>query len=277
MATMPVMFKELSKTIYTILVPPPPPAPSAKIEGSELFRFLGVPPSADYDEVQEAVATLKEKYAGDKKKLMKIDVTKDKIAELRLRQRMRGTLAVTSDVAYLDRQAQKREQQALKRSWEVNKPKWVRRIPYMWIPPWEIKNIKNFNDRKWALSHCRRASIFFGVFAFITIFFPKFIGQVRLIAPFLFLAHLAQRGRPPPVKDDSGMYGEVQGEVYVDYLWATIFVISHGFFISCLGSFLSQSGALPLLYPKQVRFLFACVGYYLADLIWQPHLVNRKQ
>lgn len=273
---MPVMFRELSRTIYTILVPPPPPPPSAKIEGAELFRFLGVPPTADYDEVQAAVIKLKEKYAGDKKKLMQIDVTKDKIAELRLRQRMRGTLAVTSDVAYLDRQERKRDEQSLRRSWEANKPRWVRRLPYMWIPPWEIKNVKNFNDRKWAMQHVKRASMYWLFFAFVAVFFPRFINQLRLIAPFLFLAHLAQRGRPPPVKTDDGMFGEVRDPVYGDYLWAAIFVATHGFIGLFVGDILAQTGALPLLYPRQTRFLFSVAGYYVADILWQPHLVNRK-
>ena len=53
-----------------------------------MHRLLGVPPNAEYDEVQQAVKALKEKYAGDTKRLLKIDVAKDKIAELRLRQRV---------------------------------------------------------------------------------------------------------------------------------------------------------------------------------------------
>lgn len=272
------MFQELSKVVSNILVPPPPPAPSAKIEGAELFRFLGVAPTADYDEVSTAVAALKEKYAGDKKKLIQIDVTKDKISELRLRQRLRGSLAVNSDVAYLDRQDRKREEQSLRRNWESNKPRWVRRLPYMWIPPWEIKNIKNFNERKWAMGHVRRASYYYLFFAFIAIFFPRFIGQVRLVAPFLFMAHLAQRGRPPPVKDDSGMFGEVRPAIYGDYIWATLFIATHGFIGLFIGDILAQTNALPLLFPKQVRFLFGVAGLYIADILWQPHLVsNRKQ
>ena len=42
---------------------------------------------------------LKEKYAGDTKRLLKIDVAKDKIAELSCRQRVSGTFGVTAEVA----------------------------------------------------------------------------------------------------------------------------------------------------------------------------------
>jgi len=77
--------------------------------------LLGVPPNAEYDEVQAAVAALKEKYEGDTKKLLKIDVAKDKIAELRLRQRVSGTFGVTAEVAARDRAIQTFESQALNR------------------------------------------------------------------------------------------------------------------------------------------------------------------
>ena len=71
----------LKDTIGNIFVPPPPPPPVTVVEGAENFRLLGVPPNAEYDEVQQAVKALKEKYAGDTKRLLKIDVAKDKIAE----------------------------------------------------------------------------------------------------------------------------------------------------------------------------------------------------
>ena len=89
----------LKDTIGNIFVPPPPPPPVTVVEGAENFRLLGVPPNAEYDEVQQAVKQLKEKYAGDTKRLLKIDVAKDKIAELRLRQRVSGTFGVTAEVA----------------------------------------------------------------------------------------------------------------------------------------------------------------------------------
>ena len=68
----------IKDTIGNIFVPPPPPPPVTVVEGAENFRLLGVPPNAEYDEVQQAVKQLKEKYAGDTKRLLKIDVAKDK-------------------------------------------------------------------------------------------------------------------------------------------------------------------------------------------------------
>ena len=50
----------LKDTIGNIFVPPPPPPPVTVVEGAENFRPVGVPPNAEYDEVQQAVKALKE-------------------------------------------------------------------------------------------------------------------------------------------------------------------------------------------------------------------------
>ena len=139
----------LKDTIGNIFVPPPPPPPVTVVEGAENFRLLGVPPNAEYDEVQQAVKALKEKYAGDTKRLLKIDVAKDKIAELRLRQRVSGTFGVTAEVAARDKTIGDFESQAMNRAIAKNTPKWIRKIPYMYKPFWKIDELySNRKDRE---------------------------------------------------------------------------------------------------------------------------------
>jgi len=70
-----------------------PQGPSEEVQA--LFRLLGLSEDADYDEVNAAYDTLATKYAGETKRLIKLQVAKDKILDYRLRQRMSGSLKVT--------------------------------------------------------------------------------------------------------------------------------------------------------------------------------------
>ena len=145
----------LKDQIGNIFVPPPPPPPATVVEGAAHFRMLGVPPSAEYDEVQAAVALLKAKYAGDTKKLLKIDVAKDNISELRLRQRVSGSFGVTAEVAARDRELENYDSQALNRAMTKATPKFVKKIPYMYKPFWKIGDLKNSKDRELGMAHVK--------------------------------------------------------------------------------------------------------------------------
>jgi len=73
---------------------------SEEVQGC--FRMMGLAEDATYDEVEAAYEQLAAKYAGETKRLIKLQVAKDKILEERLRQRMSGSLKV-SDVFGEDR------------------------------------------------------------------------------------------------------------------------------------------------------------------------------
>lgn len=77
-----------------------PVAMSEEVQGC--FRMMGLAEDATYDEVEAAYEQLAAKYAGETKRLIKLQVAKDKILEERLRQRMSGSLKV-SDVFGEDR------------------------------------------------------------------------------------------------------------------------------------------------------------------------------
>merc|ERR1719203_1218045 len=55
-----------------------------------LYRMLGVTEDANYEEITAAYEDLSTKYAGQTKRLIKLQVAKDKILEERLRQRISG-------------------------------------------------------------------------------------------------------------------------------------------------------------------------------------------
>ena len=68
-----------------------------KQEGAKLYRELGVAEDATFEEIQEATATLLARYDGDLKKRVKVEITKDKIMQLRLNQRLGGLTRETKD------------------------------------------------------------------------------------------------------------------------------------------------------------------------------------
>ena len=64
-------------------------------EARALYRELGLAEDADYDEINRAYEDLCNKYKGETKRLIKLQVAKDKILEDRLRLRMSGALKST--------------------------------------------------------------------------------------------------------------------------------------------------------------------------------------
>lgn len=64
-----------------------------RMEGASLYRTLGVSEDASYEEITSAAHLLEEKYATDIKKKIKITITREKIMELRLKQRVSGKIS----------------------------------------------------------------------------------------------------------------------------------------------------------------------------------------
>jgi len=99
--------------------------PRYRVEGQDLFRQLGVSPDSNFDEIKEAVAALKVKYAKEPKKVIKAEVAQDKIMELRLRQASRGQLAKTGGSTYADSVTRLTDESLAKRK-TVKPPGWTK-------------------------------------------------------------------------------------------------------------------------------------------------------
>jgi len=84
----------------------PPEGPSEEAQG--LYRMMGLAEDATYDEINEAYDALAAKYAGETKRLIKLQVAKDKILEDRLRQRMSGSLKAAVAESPFERRADPR-------------------------------------------------------------------------------------------------------------------------------------------------------------------------
>ena len=71
--------------------PAPAPAPAL------LYRQLGISEDATYEEVNAAYDSLVLKYKGDVKAKTRLSVTRDKVFELRLKQRVDGSLKISAE------------------------------------------------------------------------------------------------------------------------------------------------------------------------------------
>jgi len=108
--------------------------PSAEEVARELakhYRTLGVRAEANFEEIADQTERLRLKYKGDIKKVKMVEIAKDRIMELKLAQRMSGSLAVASGAAQYDAE---RDIYA-KAKGKKKAPAWMRYIRRMWCPP----------------------------------------------------------------------------------------------------------------------------------------------
>lgn len=151
-----------------------------KQEGAKLYRELGVAEDATFEEIQEATQNLILRHEGDLKKKVKIEITKDKIMQLRLNQRLGGMLKSSKEARasdYLKEDAEEFEQKG-KKEWQP--PKWSRGLI--------VKPNTQWRDN---------CLIFFGGSAVMGIFLPSAAGGLRFMAFLLSAGFLAKRGTPP--------------------------------------------------------------------------------
>lgn len=149
------------------------------------YRVLGVSEDATYEEVDDAVKRLSIKYADDRKKLMMLDVYKDKIFEDKLQKRMSGALTPK-----------------VKESPYERKPVPKKRFA---VPEW-AKGILKFPDFR----YFRRTGIIMGIFVVLGFVTPTLAGSCMAMAFIAAAGFLYNRGLPEPVRDDYGAIGEVR-------------------------------------------------------------------
>lgn len=153
--------------------------------GPNPYRALGVSEDATYEDVDAAVKRLSIKYADDRKKLMMLDVYKDKIFEDKLQQRMSGSLIPK-----------------IKESPYDLKPKPKKRFV---VPSW-AEGIIKLPDRK----YLKRTAIIMGIFVVLGFVTPTLAGSCMAMAFIAAAGFLFNRGFPEPVRDEYGGIGEVR-------------------------------------------------------------------
>jgi hypothetical protein len=85
--------------------PQPMTEPPEQVQ--EKFRLLGIGQDATVDEIESAYEELLERYPGDVKRKIDLDVAKDTILEFRLQQRLSGVMKGPAPVSPFDRKEEK--------------------------------------------------------------------------------------------------------------------------------------------------------------------------
>lgn len=149
-----------------------------KLEGAKLYRELGVTEDATFEEIQEATQNLLLRHEGDLKKKVKIEITKDKIMQLRLNQRLGGMLKESKEAkadSYLNEDAVEFK----KTKKEFKPPAWTRGLI--------VKPSEQWRDN---------CLIFFGGSCVLGVFLPSAAAGLRFMAFLLGAGFMAKRGTP---------------------------------------------------------------------------------
>lgn len=149
-----------------------------KLEGSKLYRELGVSEDATFEDIQEATRKLLLRHEGDLKKKVRIEMTKDKIMQLRLNQRLGGMLKETKEAradSYLKEDADEFDRQG--KEWEP--PKWTQGLI--------VKPNEQWRDN---------CVIFFGSICALGLFLPTAHNGLKFFSFILGAGFMAQRGTP---------------------------------------------------------------------------------
>lgn len=144
-----------------------------------LYRELGVAEDATFEEIQEATQNLLLRHEGDLKKKVKIEITKDKIMQLRLNQRLGGMLRESKE-ARADSYLKEDAEEFSKEKKEFAPPAWTRGLI--------VKPSEQWRDN---------CLIFFGGSAVLGIFLPTAASGLKFMSFLLSAGFLAKRGTPP--------------------------------------------------------------------------------
>jgi len=218
--------------------------------GINPYRMLGVGEDATYEEVEAAVARLSIKYGQDQKKLMQLAVSKDKIFEERLAQRMSGSFKGKVKVSPYERPVVKK--------------------PLFTIPEW-ARNSVALPTKK----YLKRTSILMGVFVGLGFLTPTLASSCMAMAFISAAGFLFNRGLPEVVRDDFGNAGEVR-PVQNKVVLKTILINL------AMGGVFFGLGQLYLLYlplpawclPDSFMNFMVVLGLWLSCLLFQVQDVD---
>lgn len=166
---------------------------AARREGAHLYRTLGVPSDATYEEVSEAARLMKEN-AKDVKGRIIADTTKDKIMELRLKLRLQGNLQVGGQAREEDMKAEALGKMLKKN--RFSRLKVPKALNGVMVPP--------------DAAHFKSTTKYHALLAGGTVLLPNLSTSFIMLSSMFSLGLLYNRGAPEMPKDDFGNPGEVR-------------------------------------------------------------------
>ena len=212
-----------------------------------LYRELGVPEDASYEDIVAATDALIAKADGDIKKKVKAEITKDKILQLRLQQRMSGQIGEVS-AARMERTIKAdAEELARKKAGGVRIPKW--------IPRGIVKPSTDETEQ-------RNNLLIYGGLLFFALVSPESSDPLKFIGTCLFIFKCMSRGMPsysrnsPPPPNATKHYLTAFLSGFVFY------ILTNGLSKFIMHQFFNPAIPEQLALIKQLQFLVICPIYW---------------
>lgn len=193
-----------------------------RMEGASLYRTLGVSEDASYEEITSAAHLLEEKYATDIKKKIKITITREKIMELRLKQRVSGNLKVDTWARDMDNAEKKLAKE--KNKITFTPPAWTRGVLVLPDQP-----------------HLKSTTSYLGGTSLGCLLLPNLSTSFIMLASMCSLGLLYNRGAPDVPKDDMGAPGEVRSPNSISVGLTVGLVFGWAALSAVLGTLIMQS------------------------------------
>jgi len=240
-----------------------------KLERSKLHRLLGIAEDATYEELNEATEKMIERADGDMKRKILIEVTKDKILQIRLNERLAGFM---SDIVTKEAKDQSRfDTDGNTLEDELNDAKEAKNKD--WEAPAWTKGLIVKPDAKYITKQVR----LWGVLTAIGLALPPFIAFGNRFSWLICIAQLSFRGMPQNQQGSGGMamdFGGSGGKSHIKVAWLL------GLTVTFFG-FVLTYGLMPS-WAKNQRFTPFCVSavrnaiYGTACCYLQPYKKNAQ-
>jgi len=216
-------------------------------DAAVLYRELGVPEDASYEEIVSATDSLIVKADGDIKKKVKAEVTKDKILQLRLQQRMSGQIGEASQARVERSIKADAEELASKKAGRFKVPKW--------IPKGIVKPSTDETEQ-------RNNLLIYGGLLFFALVSPENADPLKFIGTCLFIFKCMGRGmpsysrnsRPPPNATKHYLTAFLSGFVF--------YMLTNGLSKFVMYQFFNPAIPEQLVLIKQLQFLIIAPIYW---------------
>jgi len=230
------------------------PASSAFNENP--YRSLGVAEDASYEEVEQAFESLKEKYAGQTKKIIFLEIQKEKIYEDRLQQRLKGTLKAAVKESPYDR----RRREALEKRTLVDR-----------LPP-VIRNVIKVPSK----GYLQRTVIMTGILIALSFAIPQFTPSAIAMGFMGSTYLLYNRGQPErdPNAESFGPPPSKPVDKKVVFLTIGINLLTTAVFLALAQLLLLAVRLPPSISPDSVVATCALLGMFVSCVFFSTNEDN---
>ena len=216
-------------------------------EAALLYRELGVAEDATYEEIVAATDAKIAKADGDIKKKVKVEITKDKILQLRLQQRMSGQIGEGSQ-ARMERSIKADADELARKKGGVKVPKWIPKG--IFVPSTdEVEQRNNI--------------LIYGGLLFFALVSPEASDPLKFVGTCLFVFRTMGRGMPKGYGRGNPPPPAMTKHYPIAFIFSVMFyVLANGLSKFVMHQFFDPTIPEALVVIKQLQFLVICPIYW---------------